>query len=114
MGSSEFSLPHSTGRSTSLSKFTTMVAIDASNYQYQNNTLRSIEARIGTPTFEVSDVTAKVLAHGASLDVIYRLAQDSMDSNSHTQILVQDMSSDIAVLKLETEVMKVDIILRRD
>lgn len=128
-GSYTFSLPHSTGRSTSksLSEFTTMVAIDASmccvveptiwcwpckdNYHFQNDTLRSIEATIGTLK---SEVTAKFLAHGASLDATYKLAQDSMDSSNRTRILVQDMSSDVAVLKLEFEAMKVVLMEIRD
>ncbi|KAG1831223.1 hypothetical protein EV424DRAFT_1534318 [Suillus variegatus] len=112
-GSYTFSLPHSTGRSTSksLSEFTTMVAIDANNYHYQNDTLRSIEATIGTLK---SEVTAKFLAHGASLDATYKLAQDSMDSSNRTRILVQDMSSDVAVLKLEFEAMKVVLMEIRD
>ncbi|KAG1895197.1 uncharacterized protein F5891DRAFT_984404 [Suillus fuscotomentosus] len=107
MGSFVFSLPYSTGHSTSLSEFTTMVAIDANSYHYQNDTLRSIEARMGTLTSEVSDVTVKNLAHGASLNATYKLAQDSMDSNSCTRILLQDVRGDIAVLKLESEVMRV-------
>jgi len=50
----------------------------------------------------------------ATLDAIYRLAQDSMDINNNTLILLQDMSGtvsvtgrDVAALKEAVEAVKV-------
>ncbi|KAG2737561.1 hypothetical protein P692DRAFT_20823692 [Suillus brevipes Sb2] len=110
-GSLTFSLPHSTGRSTSLSEFTTMVAIDANSYQYQSETLKSIEARLADLTAEVSghrtstdarieDIQAKLSANMNSLDATYTLAQEGMDCNSGTRILVQELKLDIAAVRV--------------
>ncbi|KAG1785434.1 uncharacterized protein HD556DRAFT_133150 [Suillus plorans] len=79
-------------------EFTTMVAIDANNYHYQNDTLRRIDVRIGALTSQVSaqgasscaridalasgvsDLSAKVMAQGASIDAIYSLDESEVDN----------------------------------
>jgi hypothetical protein len=75
-----------------------------------------MEARMGVLISDVSDISEKVQAQGASLDATHKLTQDSMDHSSCTRILMQDMSNtmshiggDVAVLKLEFEAMKIGL-----
>jgi septation ring formation regulator EzrA len=70
---------------------------------------------------DVSDITEKVLAHGATLDATYQLAQDGMTSSKHIRTLVHDMSGavncidgDVSLMKLEFEEMKVTLKEIRD
>ncbi|KAG1865066.1 hypothetical protein C8R48DRAFT_772775 [Suillus tomentosus] len=125
-----FSIPHSesTGHSISLSEFHTLIAIDASSYRDHKETVRRTEAIVGALASDVSDITEKVLAHGATLDATYQLAQDSMTSSEHirtlvhdTRTLIHDMSGavnridgDVSLMKLEFEEMKVTLKEIRD
>ncbi|KAG2336609.1 hypothetical protein BDR05DRAFT_953226 [Suillus weaverae] len=107
-----FSIPHSeptAGHSSiSLSEFHTLIAIDANSYHDHNETVRRMEASMAALTSDVSDITEKVLAQGATLDATYQLAQDSMASGESVRMVMHDMNStmkhiegDVSVMKLE-------------
>ncbi|KAG2096048.1 hypothetical protein BD769DRAFT_1394800 [Suillus cothurnatus] len=94
---------------------------DRCNYRDHKETVRRTEAIVGALASDVSDITEKVLAHGATLDATYQLAQDGMTSSEHIRTLVHDMSGavnridgDVSLMKLEFEEMKVTLKEIRD
>ncbi|KAG2347564.1 hypothetical protein BDR05DRAFT_668829 [Suillus weaverae] len=77
------SIPHSerTDHSNSLSEFRTLIAIDANTYLDHKENVRLMQASMAVLTADVADLKDQMVAHKATLDAVYELAQASMDNS---------------------------------